>query len=98
MASSWAVVEGLVEPEPAFSAKARESGQVLRGEGRRHQAGQYGGGRGNDQIRGQTALQSETPHSEGAVLIIPGAIGQRVRGLRDSPRQVAAPAVLSLAP
>ena len=84
-----AVVDRLVEAEPAVQALAREPLEIPRRGRRIDQARQRRGVRRDDEIVGEPALQPEARHAERLVLIVAGAIGEGVRRLRNAPRDAA---------
>ena len=79
-------------------ARFARAARSCRGRGRIDQAGERGRVRRDDQIVGEAALAAQAGHAERLVLIVAGAIGERVRRLGNAPRHAALAAVLDLPP
>ena len=91
------VVDGLVQAEAPLGPGGREPLQVRAGRLGRHHQGQGRGIGGDHLVFGQPALQPQSRHAEGAVLVVELQVHGVVAGLRDPPGQAAVPAVSDLA-
>ncbi len=91
-------VERLVISESSRQTRSREALQVCRRSRRIDQAGERRRVRCNHELVGQPASEPEPGHAERSVLIVAGAVGERICRLRDAPRHPPLTAVLDLAP
>ena len=90
------VVDGLEEavaPDEALPGHPLQVGAGLFG---RHQQGEHRRIGRDHQIVGQTALETQARHTEGAVLVVQVHIDRVVAGLRNAPGHAALPSVLDL--
>ena len=90
------VVDGFIESEAAEQPVPRELLEIVRGCCWIDEARQRGGVWRDHQFVGQPPSQTEARHTERAVLILTGAVSERVCRLRDTPRHASLAAVLDL--
>ncbi len=90
------VVDRFEKAELAHEPRCREALQIQAGLlGRHHQREHRGIGR-NHQIIGQSALEPEARHAEGAVLVIEMPVDRVVTGFRHAPGDAALVAIFDL--
>ena len=93
----WRVVDCLVEPIDAEETVSGERLQVATRFPRHHRQRQCAGVRRDDQVVSQPALEAQTGHAEGPILIDLVHIGGVIAGLGNTPGHSALPAVFDLA-
>src|SRR3569832_2394293 len=93
----WRVVAGLVEPVFAEKSLVRERLQIRAGRTRGDDERERGRIRGDHEVVREAALEPETRHAEGAVLIVLVQGGEVVARLGDAPGHAALAAVFDLA-
>ena len=90
------IVDCFEETEPPDKPLGRESLQIQAGILGRHHQRKHRGIWRDDQILGQSALESQARHAEGAVLVIEVPVDRVVAGFRHAPGNAALASILDL--